>query len=627
MKRMNIIGLALIGLILIGFSWYNTKQFEKQRQYQLQQDSIAAVRAFEYAEELAAQEHLQDSLNQVNGEKLLPQAAENNYQNTFRNPYLESAYQATPQVFRLENELLSVAIDTRGAQFESVIVKDYYTYDSLALELVKPQQSDFNIRFYSDQMLTSSDFTFTPVAANDSTLLLRLYFDEQAYVEYAYALASGSYKVDFDINLVGMDRFIPRNAAYFDLNWDLTVPRLERGYENEKNYSTVAFKYPNESGVENLGQRKPSAEKSIKTKLEWVGFQQQFFSAILVAEDGFSGGDLAFRFLPEEDPSRNLMECRAKMQLETDLSGNMTLPFEFYFGPNLYKELKSYDRSFEKIIPMGRNIVSWINRFAIIPMFDFFSRFIGSFGLIILLMTIVLKLVISPLTLKSFMSTAKMNVIKPEIDKINAKYPKQEDAMKKQQELMDLYQRSGVSMMGGCLPMLLQFPILVAMFRFFPVSFELRQQPFLWADDLSAYDSILDLPFKIPLYGDHISLFALLMALTMFFYSKMNSKQMASNPQMAGMNFMTVYFMPLFMLVFCNNLSSALSYYYMLSNLITMLQTWVIRRFFVDEQKILAQIKNKAAAPKKKSKFQQRLEEMQKQQQQMLKEQQKNQRR
>ena len=623
MRKTNIIGLALIGLILIGFSWYNTKQFEQQRQYQLQQDSIAAVRAFEYDEELAAQQRMQESLR-GSVAPAAPVVAET-YQTTFRNPYLETAYQAASEIYRLENDRLSVAIDSRGAQFESVIIKDYYTYDSLALELVKPEQSNFNLRFYTDQMLTTSDFTFTPVAANDSTLLLRLYFDEQAYVEYAYALNTGSYMVDFNVNLVGMDRYIPRNAAYFDLNWDLTVPRLERGYDNEKNYSTVAFKYPNESGVENLGQRKASAEKNIKTKLEWVGFQQQFFSAILVADKGFSGGDLAFRFLPVDDPARNLMECHAKMQIETDLAGQMTLPFSFYLGPNLYGELKSYDHSFEKIIPMGRNIVAWINRFAIIPMFDFFSRFIGNFGLIILLMTIVLKLVISPLTLKSFMSTAKMNVIKPEVDKINAKYPKQEDAMKKQQELMDLYRRSGVSMMGGCLPMLLQFPILIAMFRFFPVSFELRQQPFLWAQDLSTYDSILDLPFNIPMYGNHVSLFALLMAITMFFYSKMNSKQMASNSQMAGFNFMTVYFMPLFMLVFCNNLSSALSYYYMLSNLITMLQTWVIRRFFIDEQKILAQVHSKA--PKKKSRFQERLEEMQRQQQQMLKEQQKNQRR
>ncbi|MBO7278713.1 MAG: membrane protein insertase YidC [Bacteroidales bacterium] len=623
---MNIIGLALIGLILIGFSWYNTKQFEQQRQYQLQQDSIAAVRAFEYAQELAEQQANQ-AQTEVNEVSALPQTEEAQYQSTYKNPYLEAAYQKESQILRLENNKLAVALSTRGAQFESVVIKDYFTYDSLALELVKPDQSNFNIRFYSDQMLSSADFTFTPVAVNDSTALLRLYFDEQAYVEYAYTLPQDSYMVDFDVKLVGMDRFVPRNATFFDVNWDVTIPRLEQGYENEKNYSTLAFKYPNEKGVENLGQRKPSAEKKITTRMEWVGFQQQFFSAIMVAEQGFEGGDLAFRFLGENDPQRNLMECKAHMQVETEHSAAVTLPFEFYFGPNLYKELKSHDRSFEKIIPMGRNIVAFINRFAIIPMFDFFSRFIGNFGIIILLMTIVLKVVISPLTLKSYMSTAKMNVLKPEIDRINAKYPKQEDAMKKQQELMDLYQRSGVSMMGGCLPMLLQFPILIAMFRFFPVSFELRQQSFLWASDLSTYDSILDLPFKIPMYGDHVSLFALLMAITMFFYSKMNSKQMASNPQMAGMNFMTVYFMPIFMLIFCNTLSSALSYYYMLSNLLTMLQTWVIRRFFVDEQKILAQINTRAAAPKKKSKFQQRLEEMQKQQQQMLKEQQKNQRR
>lgn len=623
---MNIIGLALIGLILIGFSWYNTKQFEVQRQYQLQQDSIAAVRAFEYAQEQAELQANQPQTTE-NKENTQIQGGDVNYISTYKNPYLETAYKQEAQILRLENDKLSIAIDTRGAQFESVVVKDYYTYDSLALELVKPNQSDFQVRFYSDQMLTSSDFTFTPVAVNDSTALLRLYFDEQAYVEYAYSLPHGSYMVDFDVRMVGMDRFIPRNATFLDMNWDVTIPRLERGYENEKNYSTLAFKYPNEKGVENLGQRKPSAEKKITTRMEWVGFQQQFFSAILVAEKGFEGGDLAFRFLDENDPHRNLMACQAHMQVETEHKAQVELPFQFYFGPNLYKELKSHDRGFEKIIPMGRNIVAFINRFAIIPMFDFFSRFIGSFGLIILLMTIVLKLVISPLTLKSYMSTAKMNVIKPEIDRINAKYPKQEDAMKKQQELMDLYQRSGVSMMGGCLPMLLQFPILIAMFRFFPVSFELRQQSFLWASDLSTYDSILDLPFKIPMYGDHVSLFALLMAVTMFFYSKMNSKQMASNPQMAGMNFMTVYFMPIFMLIFCNTLSSALSYYYMLSNLLTMLQTWVIRRFFVDEQKILAQINTRAAAPKKKSKFQQRLEEMQKQQQQMLKEQQKNQRR
>jgi YidC/Oxa1 family membrane protein insertase len=307
------------------------------------------------------------------------------------------------------------------------------------------------------------------------------------------------------------------------------------------------------------------------------------------------------------------------MQIGYDAAQEVSVPFKFYFGPNLYKELKSYDYGFENIVPLGGWLIGWINRVIIINFFDYLSRFISNYGIIILLMTIAIKLVISPLTLKSYMSSAKMRVLKPEIEKINAKYPKKEDAMKKQQEVMALYKKTGVSMFGGCLPMLLQFPILFAMFRFFPASFELRQQGFLWADDLSTYDTILDLPFNIPLYGDHVSLFALLMAVSMFFYSKMNMDQMPSNNDMPGMKAMQLYFMPIFLLVLCNNFSSGLSYYYMLSNLITIAQTWVIRKYFIDEQKLFAQLKAKAAnaKPVKKSKFQQRLDEMYKQQQAM----------
>ena len=252
-------------------------------------------------------------------------------------------------------------------------------------------------------------------------------------------------------------------------------------------------------------------------------------------------------------------------------------------------------------------------------MFDLLGSFIGNYGLIILILTILIKLVISPLTIKSYMSSAKMKVLKPEIDKINAKYPKTEDAMKKQQETMALYSKTGVSMFGGCLPMLLQFPILFAMFRFFPSSFELRQESFLWAEDLSAFDSILDLPFTIPLYGDHVSLFALLMAVSMYFYSRMNIDQMSAGPQMAGMKYMSLYFMPLFLMVLGNNFSSGLSYYYLLSNLITMGQTWIIRKYFVDEKKIYAKLQERAATPKKKSKFQERLDSAYKAQQQQLK--------
>ena len=276
---------------------------------------------------------------------------------------------------------------------------------------------------------------------------------------------------------------------------------------------------------------------------------------------------------------------------------------------------------YEKIIPLGGWLVGWISRFVIIPIFDFLGKFISNYGLIILLLTLIIKLVIMPLTIKSYKSSAKMQAVKPEIDKINAKYPNEKDAMKKQQAMMDLYQRAGISPMGGCLPMLLQFPILFAMFRFFPASIELRQQKFLWADDLSAYDSIWDFGVNVPLLGDHLSLFALLMAVTMFVYSKMTSAQMSDDPNMAGMKFMSLYMMPIMMFFICNNLSAALSYYYLLSNLITMLVTWYIRKFVVTEDKVRAEMLLNVNKPKQKSKWQQRLEEAQKMQEQMQKQQ------
>ena len=301
------------------------------------------------------------------------------------------------------------------------------------------------------------------------------------------------------------------------------------------------------------------------------------------------------------------------MVSEIEHSDNIHVPYEFYFGPNDFRGLKKLGQKYEKVIPLGGNVVGLISRGVIIPIFHFLHRWIDSYGLIILLMTILIKLVISPLTIKSYRSSAMTAVLKPEIDKLNEKYPKQEDAMKKQQAQMELYRKVGISPMGGCLPMLLQLPVLYAMFRFFPASIELRQQPFLWAEDLSSYDSILNIG------SWHLSLFALLMAVTMFFYSKMNSKSMSDDPNMAPMKFMTVWMMPVMMFFICNGLSSALSYYYLLSNIFTMLQTWIIKKFFVDEEKILAKARAKQAAPVKKSKFQLRLEEAQRMQAQQMK--------
>ena len=426
-----------------------------------------------------------------------------------------------------------------------------------------------------------------------------------------------------ELSFVGMENVIPRNVSMLDIDWSLIVPRLEKGYKNETQYSKLDYYFSGDKKPEMIGRGR-DGNKRIDTKMKWFAFQQQFFSAIMTAENEFASADLSLDFYSEDEykSEGKLMACSAKLRSDFQAgSGNVVIPYEFYFGPNDYKTLKAYDQKYEKIIPLGGWLVAWFSRFVIIPCFDFLGRFISNYGLVILLMTILIKLLISPLTIKSYKSSAKMQVIKPEMDKINAKYPNEKDAMKKQQATMELYQKAGISPMGGCLPLLLQMPILFAMFRFFPASIELRQQKFLWADDLSAYDSIWDFGVNIPLLGDHLSLFALLMAVTMFFYSKMTSAQMSDDPNMAGMKFMSVWLMPIMMFFICNNLSAALSYYYLLSNIITMIMTWYIRKYVVTEEKVRADMMVNASKPKQKSKWQQRLEEAQKMQEQMQRQQ------
>ena len=612
MNKNTIFGFVLIGIILIGFSWYNTKLFKEQERERFVRDSIAAVEALKNAPALDSSALVtvseRDSLSVIRETAPI-----------YKDSLLEAASRAEEEFYTLENDKISVTFTTKGAQASQVLVKNYYTSDSLALYLMKKNSSNFGIDFYTDQQLNTADFNFEKVEQTDTSLVMRLNFSTGSYIDHIYTLRPDDYMMDFNLKMVGMSKFISKNVTQLGVDWKMTIPRLERGYDNEKNYSTIDYKFPGESSIEDLGLRKAEAHADIATKVEWFAFQQQFFSAILVARNNFTNGDLAFKFFPEENPDKNLMTCGANMQVEYIAADVVTIPFRFYYGPNLYKVLKSYDYGFEKIVPLGGWLIGWINRVIIINFFDFLSRYIVSYGIIILLMTIFIKLIISPLTFKSYVSSAKMRVLKPEVDKINEKYPRKEDAMKKQQEMMALYKKTGVSMFGGCLPMLLQFPILLAMFRFFPASFELRQQPFLWAKDLSAYDSILQLLFHIPLYGDHVSLFAILMAVSMYLYARMTMDQMPSGQQMAGMRSMQLYFMPIFLLVLCNNFSSGLSYYYMLSNIITIIQTWAIRKYFIDEDKIYTQLKAKAASAKtqKKSKFQQRLDEIYKQQQAM----------
>ena len=610
----TIIGFTLIGVIMFGFTWYQSRQYQKQMEYQAQLDSIAQ------AERLEA--YALDSLNRIASGDTLDNAATTVVLSTkpalkpYRDDNLTKAREAEASVLTLSNDKMEIAFTTRGAQPYSVKLLDYVKYDSSSLYLIPPQASEFNVNVFAGESVDTKEFVFDVAEVSDSSIVMRLPFAQGGYIQQKYVLSQGSYMVHNELSFVGMDSVIPSRVSSVDLNWKTVVPRLEKGYKNEKQYSKIDYYVPGEKSPEDMGNGK-NESKRLDAKFDWVAFQQQFFSSILTAPEGFESGEFGVEYFPEDDVDRNLMTCSAHARAGVDMmkAGDKVIPFDFYFGPNHYHTLKSYDRKYEKIIPLGGWLVGWISRFIIIPCFDLLGRFISNYGLIILIMTVLLKIVISPLTIKSYMSSAKMSALKPEMDKINEKYPKQEDAMKKQQATMELYQRAGVKPLGGCLPMLLQFPILWAMFRFFPASIELRQKSFLWADDLSAYDSIWDFGVNIPLFGDHLSLFALLMAVSMFLYSKMTSSQMSNDPQMASMKFMSVWLMPIMMLFICNNLSSGLSYYYFISNLLTMLQTFIIKKWVVKPEKILAQVQASKGKPLPKSKWQQRLEEAQKMQQ------------
>ena len=613
MNKSNLIGLVLIGVIMFGFSWYQSRQYREQMEVQAQLDSVARV------EQMAAM--AMDSLNKAEGVET--DAVKVMTMPAYKDSLLTEARLASESIYKLSNDKMEVEFTTRGAQPYSVKINDYMTYDSTALYLIKPGYSQYGISVFAGENVNTRDFVFQVAEHTDSTLVMRLPFAGGGYIQQKYSVSEGSYMVDNELSFVGMENIIPRNVSMVDIDWSLVVPRLEKGFKNEMQYSKLNYYFSGDKKPEIIGRGR-DGEKRIDTKMKWFAFQQQFFSAIMTSDNEFSSADLSIDFYSEEEykNENKLMACSARLRSDFQAgSSEIVIPYEFYFGPNDYKTLKSYDQKYEKIVPLGGWMVAWFSRLVIIPSFDFLGRFISNYGIVILLMTLLIKLLISPLTIKSYKSSAKMQVIKPEMDKINAKYPNEKDAMKKQQATMELYQKAGISPMGGCLPMLLQMPILFAMFRFFPASIELRQQKFLWADDLSAYDSIWDFGVNIPLLGDHLSLFALLMALTMFFYSKMTSAQMSDDPNMAGMKFMSVWLMPIMMFFICNNLSAALSYYYLLSNIITMIMTWYIRKYVVTEEKVRADMMLNAHKPKKKSKWQQRLEEAQKMQEQMQKQQ------
>ncbi len=547
-----------MGLLLFGFTFYQNKQYQKQAAYQAQLDSIAAVDRFRADSIAAVEAAARDTATAIASADGSVEAV-----NIYKDSLLEAAHSGEGEIITLANDKFEVAFTTKGAQPYSAKLKDYKTYGGEDLYLFKPGASQFGIKVYAGEMVNTADFNFAVAEKTDTSLVMRLPFAGGGYIEQRYSIREGEYLVSNALAFVGMENVIPKNVFSIDMDYNMTIPRMEKGFKNESQYSKLDYYFSGEKKPADIG-RSRSTSKRVDTKVSWFAFQQQFFSAIFRAPKEYSSAEFDIKFFPEDDPDHNLMTCQAGMRVDFQPGQvESVIPFEYYFGPNHYKTLKSYDHKFERIIPLGGNVVGIFTKYVIIPTFDFLRKFISNFGIIILIMTLLIKLVVLPFAYKSYSSSAKMQAIKPEIDKLSAKYPKQEDAMKKQQAQMDLYKRAGISPMGGCLPMLLQFPILWAMFRFFPASIELRQQPFLWAEDLSAYDSIINFGTRVPLLGDHISLFALLMAISMFFYSKLTtaSQPGADDPQMASMRFMSVWMMPIMMYFICNSLSSGLSYY------------------------------------------------------------------
>ena len=647
MDKKTILGIVVVAVLFLGFAYVNTKQQEKYQQemaaWQAYQDSVAAASRPAVPAADSAAGGVAESAVAASGEATAPEAAADMAETVRQRriaamgEYLTAAQEAEPEEFTVENEVMTVRFSTRGGQITGVTLKDYTKYaprgqrDQL-IELMDPASARFDMSFYvknglNNVKVNTMDYVFRaePVetAGDARRVTMRLAVAENAWLEYEYLIYNKQaperdYLVDFNVRLVNMAPQMA-NQTLIGIDWSNVSYQNEKGFQNENMYTTLAYRFPGESSIEELGMSDGAKSKSVSTAVNWVAFKQQFFSSVFIAPQNVSSANMAF---DTAAPGSELLKSFS-VQMAVPYSAQVEgYDFAFYFGPNKYAILKKVtdnngaDLHMERLIPLGWGIFGWVNRWCVIPVFDFLRSYIGSFGIIILILVILVKLVISPLTYKSYVSMAKMRLIKPQVDELNKKYPKKEDAMKKQQATMELYKKAGINPMGGCIPMLIQLPILIAMFRFFPASIELREQPFLWADDLSSYDSIVNLPFSIPFYGDHVSLFALLMAVSLFGYSYFNYQQTASSqPQMAGMKFMMVYMMPIMMLLWFNSYSSGLCYYYLLSNLFTIGQTLVIRRI-VDDEKIHAVMQANAARKSKgkKSKFQQRYEELMRQQ-------------
>lgn len=633
MNKNTLIGIALIFAIMIGYTVMMSPSEEQKAAQKRAQDSLFALQQQANESEkanVAVKDSMQEVLQAAGTAPLTVDSTRVDSSLKDELGFFAMSGSGIQEDYTVETDKLKLTFSSQGGRISQVELVGYKTFEGKPLILFNPDSSEFNLSFFSDvRPINTGGLYFLPawsdkrfegmnemkITGTDSMqFAMRLYagtadsaMKSNSYIEFLYTIRADNFMIGYKVNFVGMEKIIAPNTKEMNITWMARLLRQEKSLKNEKLNTTIHFRHSDEE-VDYLSESKDDSQ-NINTRIKWVSFKQQFFSSSLIAGDMFLNADI--KKTEEQEKEINYLQLmEATLALPFNPASDKQLNMSFYFGPNKYNILRKYKLDLERQIPLGWSffLMQWINRFAVLPVFNFLEGFNMNYGIIILILTILLKIVLFPIAYKTYLSSAKMRLLKPEIDEITAKFPKKDDAMKKQQATMALYKKAGVNPMAGCVPMLLQFPILLAMFRFFPASIELRQEAFLWATDLSSYDSVLDLPFTIPFYGDHVSLFTLLMTISTIIYTKMNNDMMSTGNQLPGMKTM-MYLMPIMFLGFFNDFSSGLSYYYLLANLFTFAQMFLIRRF-VNEDKLHAQLQENKKKPVKKSNFQKKLEEM-----------------
>ena len=634
-NKNTLFGFLLIAAILFGWMYFMSPSKEEREKQMHVQDSIRQARieqmrvdSIKNAErqQAAALAQIADSvaMADMDSATLAQQQSA-----ALRDKYgvFVGASQGEEQTWVVENKIQRLTFTNKGGFLKNVELKDYKAYgDSLPLIMFDTATVKFDLSFFAqNRVVNTSQFYFQPyvngqpyadqplsVAEGDSLVFaMRLPSDNpEQYIEYIYTIHDNNYMMDFDIRTVGMKDVIASNADYMSLDWAIDMMKQEKSTDRFADES-VYYRALNDKDVDHLKVNQ-DVEENVNTKLKWISFKQRFFCNVIVAKEGFDNAKMAVNTRKSDNP-RYYKSMSTNISIPYDKNAEVNVvPMSLYFGPNHFKTLRSYKLGLQDQINLGNFfLIRWIN-YGVIAVFNWLSQYGWNYGIVILILTIIIKTLLFPLAFKSYKSSAITRVLKPEMEAINEKYPKQEDAMKKQQAVMNLQKQAGVSPASGCLPALLQFPILIAIFRFFPASIELRQQPFLWAEDLSTYDSIVEFPRFLGM--DHLSLFTILMTITTLIYTYVNNKQMdvSSNPQMKPMKWM-MYLMPIMFFAIFNNYSAGLSYYYMLVNIITFIQMFIFRKM-INEDKVRATIEENKRKPQKKSNFMKRLEEAQKQQ-------------